>query len=500
MSSLFNNFIQRELPKRPFTEDDGETGQFLVRSSNADKPREMIWTSIENLISTYSKEEIDSSFAKIDHSHDWADIENTPNVFSKDEVIDSFAKIDHSHSWADINGKPILFPPELHSHSWADINGKPPIYNKSEIDNFLLDKSNLDHIHIISDITNLQATLDNKSPIDHTHDFNIGVNLINLIWVDGSQTTDYVQTGKIGQPFKTIQGALNYFNDPISSNDFSRPCVIYISPGVYTENLIVPCRPIMLYGQGVIINGHIIQPIANALKFGVSSSVYRPTLTISGHTVMDAKNTHRSRVHGIEVNGDVSIILDDRYTGYQGTHHDLVLSSVKITGNIINQTNTGGCICYFNNFRIDGNITGSEIQLYGLDNGTINGTININTLLDLKNINFLGNLNIITIETGNRWINCDFGNIECNITNTSRIFNLDSLSADNIKKVTFTTNPPIVNLLNKASTIKNDSIVNGDTVKEALETLNGSLNNNLIYVQEEEPTVYTSNTIWIKTF
>lgn len=41
--SAFNNFIQLELPKRPFTEDDGLEGQVLVRSNNPNKPRELVW-------------------------------------------------------------------------------------------------------------------------------------------------------------------------------------------------------------------------------------------------------------------------------------------------------------------------------------------------------------------------------------------------------------------------------------------------------------------------
>jgi len=39
----FSDFVTVELPKRPFVALDGRAGQVLVRSSNADRPREMVW-------------------------------------------------------------------------------------------------------------------------------------------------------------------------------------------------------------------------------------------------------------------------------------------------------------------------------------------------------------------------------------------------------------------------------------------------------------------------
>jgi len=39
----FNDFIQTELPKRPFTNEDGVPGQLLARSTNLLAPREAIW-------------------------------------------------------------------------------------------------------------------------------------------------------------------------------------------------------------------------------------------------------------------------------------------------------------------------------------------------------------------------------------------------------------------------------------------------------------------------
>jgi hypothetical protein len=39
----FNDFVQTELPLRPFVRDDGAAGQILARSNNPLAPREVVW-------------------------------------------------------------------------------------------------------------------------------------------------------------------------------------------------------------------------------------------------------------------------------------------------------------------------------------------------------------------------------------------------------------------------------------------------------------------------
>ena len=46
MALTFDDFIQTELPKRPFTEGDGTAGQVLVRSSRPERPRELEWADL----------------------------------------------------------------------------------------------------------------------------------------------------------------------------------------------------------------------------------------------------------------------------------------------------------------------------------------------------------------------------------------------------------------------------------------------------------------------
>ena len=46
MAVTFNDFIQNELPKRPFTSTDGAAGQMLVRSHRHERPRELVWADV----------------------------------------------------------------------------------------------------------------------------------------------------------------------------------------------------------------------------------------------------------------------------------------------------------------------------------------------------------------------------------------------------------------------------------------------------------------------
>lgn len=81
--SSFNDFIQLELPKRPFTDSDGADGQILIRSTDPNKPRELIWEDPSTIINTYTQSEIDgflSNKSNIDHTHDSNEILNTSSL------------------------------------------------------------------------------------------------------------------------------------------------------------------------------------------------------------------------------------------------------------------------------------------------------------------------------------------------------------------------------------------------------------------------------------
>lgn len=78
----------------------------------------------------------------------------TGTVYWNDVLLkpSTFAPSAHQHVWADITDKPTQFAPTAHSHDWATgITNKPLAFTPEA------------HSHAITDITNLQATLDGKA-------------------------------------------------------------------------------------------------------------------------------------------------------------------------------------------------------------------------------------------------------------------------------------------------------------------------------------------------
>ena len=49
MAMTFADFVQIELPKRPFAEVDGAPGQVLARSNRPERPRELVWVDVPGL-------------------------------------------------------------------------------------------------------------------------------------------------------------------------------------------------------------------------------------------------------------------------------------------------------------------------------------------------------------------------------------------------------------------------------------------------------------------
>lgn len=54
MAMTFADFVQIELPKRPFAEVDGAPGQVLARSNRPERPRELVWVDVPGLEADFS--------------------------------------------------------------------------------------------------------------------------------------------------------------------------------------------------------------------------------------------------------------------------------------------------------------------------------------------------------------------------------------------------------------------------------------------------------------
>ena len=81
----------------------------------------------------------------------WASLADKPTTFPP---------ADHSHALSDVSGLQAALDdkaPTAHIHEWAEIGGKPATFAPSE------------HSHAIADVTGLQTALDGKAATSHTH-------------------------------------------------------------------------------------------------------------------------------------------------------------------------------------------------------------------------------------------------------------------------------------------------------------------------------------------
>lgn len=100
----------------------------------------------------------------------WADITGKPSTFAP--IIGTTATTakagNYAPAWTEISGKPATFAPTIGTTSttakagdyqptWTQVTSKPATFPPEA------------HGHAISDVTNLQTTLDGKSPTSHTH-------------------------------------------------------------------------------------------------------------------------------------------------------------------------------------------------------------------------------------------------------------------------------------------------------------------------------------------
>ena len=117
----------------------------------------------------------DSLYASINHNHDISEITKTTTVINEEEeeeevvetlsdLLDDKASINHNHdsSYSAINHN--------HDSSYSAINHNHDSSYSAINHNHDSTYASINHSHQISDVTNLQTTLDNKASSSHTHD------------------------------------------------------------------------------------------------------------------------------------------------------------------------------------------------------------------------------------------------------------------------------------------------------------------------------------------
>lgn len=124
----------------PVNSVNGNTGTVVLNAAHVGA-REDTWVPDWNEITNRP-----SSFDSAAHTHLWVDITDKPVTFTPSP---------HTHLWADITDKPVTFDPSAHTHLWADITDKPATFPATA------------HTHLWADITDKPTTF---PPSAHNHD------------------------------------------------------------------------------------------------------------------------------------------------------------------------------------------------------------------------------------------------------------------------------------------------------------------------------------------
>lgn len=99
------------------------------------------------------------------------------SIVTKDEngkfiYFDPFSGSTQTVTWDDIQNKPTTFKPSAHTHNISDVTNLQTTLNG---------KANSVHTHSISDVTGLQTALDGKANTVHTHAISDITNLQNTL-------------------------------------------------------------------------------------------------------------------------------------------------------------------------------------------------------------------------------------------------------------------------------------------------------------------------------
>ena len=186
LSSTSTNAIQNKVVKNAL---DGKANSSHTHSYKdlSDKPTIPV---VDSTLSSTSTNAIQNKAvtnaldgkANSSHTHNISDVTNLQTT------LDGKSDIGHIHSYKDLSDKPTI-PTVDSSLSSTSTNA---IQNKV-VTNALNNKANSSHNHSISNITNLQATLDGKSNTNHTHSYKDLSDKPTIPSIEGLATENYVK-------------------------------------------------------------------------------------------------------------------------------------------------------------------------------------------------------------------------------------------------------------------------------------------------------------------
>jgi len=128
MAMTFNDFVQIELPKRPFTETDGAPGQVLVRSNRPERPRELVWTTLTGLEAAFS---LPAAIALSGHRAIQVQTDGTA-IYAEPESAWAYVGIS-THSAEAGAQVTVALRDTITELTWSWVPGKPVYYGPSGI-------------------------------------------------------------------------------------------------------------------------------------------------------------------------------------------------------------------------------------------------------------------------------------------------------------------------------------------------------------------------------
>lgn len=241
-------------------------------------------------------------------------------------------------NWEDLEGKPTWITDAKPVYNWSEIVSKPETFTPSS------------HTHIISNITNLQTTLDNKSNLGHIHNISDITNLQSLL--DSKLNSSSYTANDVLSKMKSVDGSGSgldadlldgkHYTDIVNGNVASAtklqtPRTIWGKSFDGTANV-----------SGDMNNvGNITQTNSTSCSIGNSAGTFYRSEASAGHLILSSNGNGNIAIRTGGTNGNDRIYIASD-SGNVGIGTSSPSQKLHVSGNILA---TGGVTCYSSDAR-----------------------------------------------------------------------------------------------------------------------------------------------------
>jgi len=227
-----------------------------------------------------------------------------------------------------------------------------------------------------------------------------------------NDSTSAEEDGSIQSPFKAIQDALDFIGIPVDNAGNREHWTIFIHPGFYDEDLVVPeSRIIALIGLGFWVLGDGASQYFNSsttprnitinlnanTEFGSNP---RPSFMIGSTCTPECSSTHTTYSFGCIVSGDISWDVPAGALG--STTHEFQLHGARVVGSIFNPAGMGICNMYIEKSRVgDGTtaIQGISTNIVKAESTRFSGSLDLTSISRIDRCRLDGNVTTISIAS-----------------------------------------------------------------------------------------------------